>query len=495
MKQNILLIYPPHREQVTASEVPPLGLAYLASFIRGQMKENCKVSIWDLNLHRVTQEEFRKKLLSLDEKPEIIGIGGIVTVFRHFLWLSKICKEIFPDSLLISGGSLASTVPHLLFKHSPVDICVKGEGEITLLEIMAALKNGAGKSDMKEIKGIFLWDENEGKMINTPPRPPISDLDIIGMPAYDLIDLNRYARNFSGYNKDLPAEVLAAGNRHLSIMTSRGCTDRCTFCYRQFPKIGMNSIDFVKRHVSFLHSQFGINIFSFIDELFNLSEKRINELCRGFMEIKEKIPGFFFRAEGRADIVNAGLLKKLKAAGCFQIVYGLESGSPKMLKLMKKRITVDQNRNAVIAAREAGLHCVPQFLVGLPGENKETLKETINFIKSVDFWSYVCIHKANAYPGSEIYRYAQDKGMIRDEFSYISSLTDSAEYPLQLAEISEKEIMRIVRKFLITREIALIFRNNHPVRALFILIKWAAGIISRKFKNSLKKAAFIKRGK
>ncbi len=90
----------------------------------------------------------------------------------------------------------------------------------------------------------------------------------------------------------------------------------------------------------------------------------------------------------RADIIDTEHLKKLKKTGCFQIFYGLESGSQKMLDLMKKCITVEQNRRAVVATRDAGLHCVPQFVLGLPGEDRGTLSETLNFVKSVDFWSY-----------------------------------------------------------------------------------------------------------
>jgi len=112
---QVLLIYPPDRQEDQSPETPPLGLAHLASFIRSQL--DCKVSIWDLNLNRISQDQFRENLLKLEDKPDIIGIGGIVTVFNNFLWMSKICKEVFPESLLMAGGSLASTVPHLLFTH------------------------------------------------------------------------------------------------------------------------------------------------------------------------------------------------------------------------------------------------------------------------------------------------------------------------------------------------------------------------------------------
>lgn len=487
MASNILLIYPPHREKLSASEVPPLGMAYLASFLRSRMKEDCRITIWDLNVNRIDREEFRERLRSLREKPDIIGIGGIVTVFRHFLWMSKACKEVFPDTLLVAGGSLASTVPHLLFKHSPLDVCVKGEGEFTLLEIIQRVAQGAGKDELRNVNGIFLRDTKMREVIATPFRKASYDLDIFGMPAYDLLDMDKYITGFAGYSNDLPPEIAARGNRHIPIMTSRGCTDRCTFCFRQFPAIGTNSAEFVRNHIFYLNERFGVNVFSFLDELFNLTEKRVIELCDSFMEVKKKIPNFYFRAEGRADIVSVGLLKRLKEAGCFQVNYGLESGSPIMLQSMKKRVTVEQNRNAVMAAKEAGLHCVPQFLIGLPGETRETLAETIRFIESIDLWSYVCIHKANAFPGSEIYRYAMEKGLILDELAYVSSLADSASYPLQLAEIPEKEMMAMVRKYLVKRQARLIFRNHNPLVGSVLFAVWLAVNILRKLTKARSK--------
>ncbi|HDY90206.1 MAG TPA: radical SAM protein [bacterium] len=489
----VLLIYPPvNSEKFIASTTPPLGLAYLASFVRSQMPGDCKVLIWDLNLHIISKEQFKEKLLKLDEKPEVIGIGGIVTVFKSYLWISKICKEIFPDALLIAGGSLAGTIPHLLFKHSPVDICVRGEGEFTLLEIIKTFKDGGGKKDMQHIKGIFLWDEKKGSLLETPSRPRISNLDILGIPAYDLLDIEQYdanaTRNRRNYAKDLPPQVYSPGNLRMSLMTSRGCIGRCTFCYRHFSAIKMNSSEFVKKHIMLLHNRFGVNVFEIMDELFNISEKRVNELIACFQEMKQRIPRFCFSIGGaRADLINIELLRRLKEAGCFQIIYGLESGSPKILRMIKKGVTVEQNRRAVLATRDAGLCCVPQFVVGLPGEDRDTLIETLRFAKSIDFWSYLSFHWANAYPGSEIYQYAKEKKLIKDEFSYVSSLSATCQYPLQLANISQKEMIKILRKYFTVREIRLIFKNNNFLIAIYISTIWFTKKVLGYLFNKIKK--------
>ena len=495
MNRDILFIYPPDRETITSPETPPLGMAHLASFARNKLGEDYRMSIWDFNLKRIDEDEFRKRLLNLEEEPDIIGIGGIVTVFRHFLWMSKICKEIFPKSLLISGGSLASTVPHLLFKHSPVDICVKGEGEETLIDIIKDRERGLLKEDMKHLPGTISWDAEAKTSIDNPPRPAIFNLDTVGLPAYDLLDVEGYGingiKNLRSYVKDLPPQIFSRERLHMSIVTSRGCTNRCTFCYRQFPKIGMNSAEFVKRHIRYIHDKFGINVVTFIDELFNISPKRMNEMISCLREIKEEIPDFYFRIGGlRADSVTSEYMTALRDIGCFQVIYGLESGSQKMLNLMKKRVTVEQNRKAVIAAKEAGLHCVPQFIVGLPGESKETLKETFDFMNSIDFWSYISIHKANAYPGSELYQHTRDEGLIKDEFTYVSSLASTDIYPLQLADISLKEIERMLRMFVIEREARIVFKNNGIFKSPFIFLSLLVRkILHRLVKRPKKKAS------
>jgi len=482
--RHILLIYPSDREGYSTPEVPPLGLAHLASYIKNNIKNEYKVNLWDLNLDRISFEQFKERLLKLEEKPDIIGIGGIVTVFNQLLCMSKICKEVFPKAILVAGGSVASTIPHLLFKHSDIDICVEGEGEVTFFEIIKRIERGAGKDDLKDIAGLSLWDPKNQKVIHSPYRQSVSNLDLLGMPEYDLIDVKRYAENgifnLRSYGRDLPSEIFFDCNLHMPIVTSRGCIARCNFCYRQFPKIELNSPDFIREHIFFLHDKYGINVITFVDELFNVSERRLNEMIRSLGEVREKIPDFYFRIGGaRTDVISDLAMNKLRDLGCFQIIYGLESGSQKMLNLMKKKITVEQNYRAVIAARKAGIHCVPQFIIGLPGENASTLKETLKFIRSIDFWSYLSLHNANAYPGSEIYQYALDKGLIKDEFSYVSSLAGTNIYPIELAEIPSKNIKAILRRFMIMRE----FRKNgllagfsmlfHKLTKIFTFLKGA----------------------
>lgn len=487
MRQNILLIYPPDREGVAIPDVPPLGLAYLASFARSRLGKDYPITLLDLNLIRPDEQRLRQILMALEARPNIIGIGGIVTVFKHFLSISKICKEIFPDAVLVAGGSLATTTSHLLFAHSPVDICVKGEGEETFLEILEILERGGGSGDLKNIRGTIVRDTENSTILNNPSRGQLQDLDAVGMPAYELLEMERYAKNgilnLWSYAKDLPSSVFSPGALHMSLVTSRGCTNRCTFCHRQFPQMRMHSPTFIIDHIMFLHETYGINVITFIDELFNSSTKRMDEMISCLTKIQQKIPDFRFRVGGlRADLVTPEFLHRLKDVGCFQVIYGLEFGSQKILNLMRKNITVEENRRAVIAAKDAGLHCIPQFVFGLPGEDRSTLREAIDFIKSVDFWTYLSLHRANAYPGSELYQYAKEKNLIKDEFNYISSLASTDQYPLQLGDISPQEMKNLIRRYTVTRELKKNFKVAIFTLAVKILKK--AKRVSAVFKSS-----------
>jgi len=471
---NILLIYPPHEEKVQNVTFPPLGLAYLASVLQ---KRNYHTVILDLNLNRVSDHMLRERLFKMESPPDIVGIGGIVTSFKNIISIAKICKDIFPRALFVCGGSAGSTVPHLLFGHTPIDICVGGEGEETLLEIVRTIENGAEKDDLIDIPGVISCkSDNSKELLFGPPRNHIKDLDVIGFPAYELIDVETYSRNgirdILVYKDDLSIK-LDRRSRHMSVLSSRGCIGNCSFCYRQFSKIGLFSGEHVKNHILFLNNKYGVNIISFDDELFNITRERVSELVVSLSEVKKKVPDFFFRVNGaRVDRIELDQLKALRDIGCFQITYGLESGSQKILDLMNKKVTVEQNRTAVVWAREAGLHCVPQFIVGHPGEDKVALNETFQLARAIDFWNTECFHYANAYPGSRIYDDAKGKGLIPDEFEYVIKLGGTDKYLIPLGDIRPYQLHALVLRYQAKRRIKKLFANNNFLIAIgYVLFK------------------------
>jgi radical SAM superfamily enzyme YgiQ (UPF0313 family) len=190
-----------------------------------------------------------------------------------------------------------------------------------------------------------------------------------------------------------------------------------------------------------------------MDELFIVSKQRTVELVDALKKLNKNINLLYRIASARVDTIDLDLLNNLKASGCVDIVYGLESGSQKMLSSMKKRTTVEQNYKAVLLTHEAGLHSTPQFVIGLPGETNETAKETLEFVNKIDFWEDVGFHFANPYPGTEIYENAKKEGLIKNEDEFVMSLGGTDNYPVQLGEISFTEMKNLIRTFLIKRRI------------------------------------------
>ena len=442
---NILLIYPPDRIQEKAV-CPPVGLGSIASVL---IKAGQDVSIMEINAHRYTDNQVIRILRNYKPCPDVIGIGGIVSTYRYVKWLIKEIKEIYPNVPLVVGGSVGSSIPDLILKNSSADIVVDREGELTMLDIVRELEKG--NRDLRNVAGVFY--RNGDGVAHSAVRERIRDLDSLPFPAYHLLPMEIYINNVceNSFYRDIMG--VSNENRHIGLISSRGCTDRCTFCFRQFPKISVNSASYIYEHILHLYSHYGINRYTFMDELFITSKKRTFELIGVLKKLNRSINLLYRIASARVDTVNLELLNELKDSGCISIVYGLESGSDKMLSLMKKRTTVEQNYKAVLLTHQAGLHTTPQFVVGMPEETRETLKETLRFAAKVDFWENIGFHYANPYPCTEIYENAKAQGFIEDEDEFVNNLAGTDRYPLQLGEVSFAKMRFLLRGFTIKSKI------------------------------------------
>ncbi|MFH1616279.1 MAG: radical SAM protein [Planctomycetota bacterium] len=434
---------------------PPVGLGYIAGVL---IKAGHEVSIMEINAHRYTCEQVVRMLRNYRPCPDIIGIGGIVSTYKYVKWLTKEIKEIYPHIPLVVGGSVGSSIPDLILKYSSADLVVDKEGELTMLEIAGEMEKG--NRDLRKVAGVFYRNGDGQRIVHSGVRERIKDLDSLPFPAYHLLPMEIYINNICEdpfYKKTLE---VSGENRHMMLITSRGCTDKCTFCFRQFPKIAMNSASYVSEHILHLHSRYGVNRFTFMDELFIISRRRAIKLIDALKKLNRSINLLYRIASARADTVDMELLKGLKDSGCVSIVYGLESGSDRMLSSMKKRTTAEQNYKAVSLTHQAGLHTIPQFVVGLPGESETTLKETLRFADSIDFWEGVGFHYANPYPGTEIYEDAKKRGLIDNEDAFVEGLAGTDKYPLQLGEISFAEMKHLLRNFTILHVIRKNIRGN-----------------------------------
>ena len=452
-----------------------MGLGSIASVL---IKAGHNVSIMEINANRYTDNQVIRILKNYKPSPDIIGIGGIVSTYKYVKRLTNEIKEIYPNIPLVIGGSVGSSIPDLMLKNSKAVIIVDKEGELTMLDIVNELENG--NRDLRNIAGVFYRD-GDGTAYSSV-RERIKDLDSLPFPAYHLLPMEIYIKNIC--ENSFYREIMGVSNenRHIGLISSRGCTDRCTFCFRQFPKISMNSASYVYEHILHLHSRYGINRYTFMDELFITSKQRTFELIDVLKKLNKSINLLYRIASARVDTINLELLNELKNSGCVSIVYGLESGSDKMLSHMKKRTTAEQNYKAVLLTRQAGLYTIPQFVVGMPGETRETLKETIRFAAKADFWKEVGFHYANPYPGTEIYENAKTQGLIKNEDEFVSNLAGTDNYPLQLADIPLTEMKRMLRNFTIRH---IIRKNIEGYGRFFGVFKSVIYFAIKLFKKSV----------
>lgn len=416
---KILLIDPPfYRFMGYYNRYFPLGLAYLAAVLR---KEGHEVLIYDADCNvnpskmdfTALEESYPLYLKSLHDShpiwkeiseticsfnPGIVGISVWTTFAASAFTIASIIKRINKDLPVIMGG------PHVSIKHDEVikicpdvDFLVRGEGEESFLELVEKLQ---GRDEVKieglrDIKGIT-YRRND-TLIHNPDREFIQNLDVIPFPARDLL-LN--SGSYSSEDMGL-------------LMTSRGCPYNCSYCATSIwkRKIRYRSIDNIVEEIKLVIDAYGTRQFTFKDDSFTVNRKRVLEFCDKL--IKENL-GINWDCNTRVDVVDEELLKKMKAAGCNGIKVGIETGSQRVLKLVNKRTTLSQAREAASLFRQVGIHWTGYFMMGLPSETKEEIYQTLKFMKELkpDFAS---LSVYEPFPGTNLFDIGIKKGLVQNE--------------------------------------------------------------------------------
>lgn len=391
---------------------------YVASYLK--QKGYCP-EILNVDIERITNSDVVKRVKEID--PKYIGFSGMVaTSYKYIKELSRELRREIPEKIQILGGGLSSAAETIL-NNTAIDIVVWGEGEVTACDLIDTLDK---KGDLKGLPGIYY---KEGQMcVQTPNRPLIRNLDALPYPAFDLIDINHYLPEglelLRYYTKKVHNRMAYKKNRKkrmINILTNRGCIGSCGFCSRPDPGLRMPSIKYVFDLIEYCIEKFDVGFFSFGDECFMPNKERnwkfIEEYKRRKLDIIFRIGGL------RVDAVDKDVLKAYSEIGCWMINYGFESGSQKMLNIIDKRVAVEQNRKAALWTYEAGIYATVQLILGMPGETNETIRETMDFVKSLnlDFKQYK-LTNALPMPGSQLYNYAKLTQAIEDDDGYLSSL-------------------------------------------------------------------------
>ncbi len=317
-------------------------------------------------------------------RPHVVGMTVTSVDWRNTRHLARALRQAFPDLTLVAGGIHPSLWKEQCFEECPeLDVVVYGDGELTTRELVRRLDD---RASLRGLEGTIYRED--GAVVVNPPRPPIEDLDSLPFPDRSVVDLSRYLPSPTFYHR-LP---------HESIIGSRGCPYRCTFCHTD-PFTRMRSAGNIVDEIEMLRRDFGVVDIAFWDDTFTLSERRAYEICDELLRRDLKVE---WCVNARADKVNLPLLRHMKRAGCWRVLYGIESGVQKNLDTLKKDLTLDQIAEAVRVTNEAGIEAYGTFMFGIPGETYEEGLQTIEFACSVglDFAVFVSL---TPFPGSAVY--------------------------------------------------------------------------------------------
>ena len=397
VNKKITLITPPYERIAKGYEfvkhitnkTPTLGLLHLASEVR---THGYQPAIIESDIFDMTVEDVVAQVVA--DKPAYVGI----TLFTVGVWCgAEIARKIrfaLPETIIIVGGPhISSMAVETMERFREFDIAVLGEGEEILVNLLNTLETGG---DLKQVSGLVFMEKggSTSKAVKTPSHSIDQNMDRLPMPAWDL--LPDFPNAYRPAIYDFPGGPVA------SIAASRGCPFHCKFCDTSTfgAAVRAYSAERVFEILQHLQNNYGIRHVMFVDDLFTASRKRTTELCERIINSGMKIT---WSCASRVDVVKPDLLHLMKKAGCWEISFGLESGSDELLKKMDKAAGVDKSREALEWTAKAGIRSKGLFMLGYPGETEESIATTKAFVKSVPL-TIMNLTKFTPYPGSPIYR-------------------------------------------------------------------------------------------
>lgn len=394
---KVLFIMPRTLGRYGRPSSPPVGIAYLATFLKRRGHE---VRVMDLQIERADYD-YLSDIKTFG--PELVGVSFVSCGYRQSYSLIDEIKNKLGVTVII-GGAHPSTLRGEVLKECKANFAVYREGEYTLLELVE------GKSP-SGIKGL-IWRDGENIVVN-PPREPLLDLDSLPFPDYEMFKLKQYSQN------------------RIPLNTARGCPHLCTYCAvdlvigRSFrarsPKNVVDEIEFWYRK--------GYRNFGFNDSTFTENMKRAVQIAEELIKRNIKIE-WDLRTGIRVDRVNRELLQKLKQAGCNFIAFGIESTDPEVLKLMHKGIRFERIEKSVHDAKACGLKIGGFFMIGTPGDTYQKFKKAYNFANQ-EVFDEVRFYNTEPYPGTAIYEWIREKGrFLVEPEEYLNSRSRWDEEPI-----------------------------------------------------------------
>ena len=333
----------------------PLGLGYIAAVL----EKSHKVEVLDMMAEGMSCIDLVRILLG--KSPDVVGITSDTLTFQAAIEVAETVKLARRDTVVVIGGTHSNVWPDYPLRYSCFDISAHGEGEATAVELWSRLEAGESYSD---VRGIAF--RGHSKVITNPKREPISNLDELPFPARHLFPMNKY------------------NGEYAPIGTSRGCPFACSFCSNNVVwgrSHRFRSADNVIGEIKAMKTEYGISKLYFREDIFTANKKRVIDLCEGIIAEGLDVN---WECESRVGTVDREVLAKMKEAGCKLTWFGVESGSPRMLEVLNKQITVQQVAETYRLCREVGIPAGASFIIGTPGETRSDVKETVSLAKRIN---------------------------------------------------------------------------------------------------------------
>jgi len=401
----------------------PLGIAYLAAVLR---KAGHFIQIYSQDVFHYTNQQLAE---FLDKNEfDMIGLGFLAARYEETIRsLAKIINDHKKKAKFVVGGHGPSAIPEYILEDLNADIVVIGEAEKIIADLVNTI---IGQGDLNQIPGLVFKKDNEIKI--NERIPPIENLDTIPFPAWDLFPMKEYTENIM-----LPRA--SPEDKTMAVLSSRGCVNRCSFCYRMERGMRLRSIQNLFEELKFLQETYGITYFEFLDEMFIPSKERIKE----FVNIIKKLPfPVKYYCQARVELgKDEETLKMLKDSGCCLLNFGLESLDQNVLDLMGKNTKVEDNIIAVENTIKAGIHPGLNFIWGNPGDSIESLNKIVNFLLKYDTQGQLrTIRPPTPYPGCPLYYLAIRDGKLKGPGDFFDKFKNSDRLTVNFTNLSDDEV-------------------------------------------------------
>lgn len=402
---------------------PPLGILYLAAVAE---KQGHSVTVIDADVEGYVMDSLIAKIEASDF--DMIGITATSPIFHKAVMLAKTLKERKFKSPILIGGEHANIFRKAAFLDC-FDYLFYGESDFSFEYFLEVFKSGG--RDFREIRGVIY--RNNDLILENQPSERINNLDDLSFPAMHLLKHAKYVMTFARFKR----------RAYLPIMASRGCPFKCVYCSEPLtnPYVRFRSPKNIVDEIEKLNSDLSISHFFFMDSNLTLKRDQAEGICREILKRKLKIT---FEGWTRANLVDKEILSLLKESGLIRISYGIESGDPEILKIIRKEVSLADMLKAFKLTEELGIEPACSVMLGLPGETKQSVERTIRFVKSIPQVLYSNFSIANPYPGTQLYDWANSgkygMHLLIDDFSQYRRYDHS---PISVNDLTPKDLVRI----------------------------------------------------